>query len=453
MLLALVPPRVADFGATDPMVAERIEVARQAAAESQDDAAPWLELGRLYHAHELTDPAAICYREAIRLAPEEPRAWYGLAQAEADLGEPEAALASLDKVVVLEPGYAPAYWRRARLQSNLGRLDAAERDFERATEVDPEDLAGWVGLAEIHLQRGRPREAIPILQRVLAADPANGVAGQLLGSALRAIGEEEGARRALGLATGMGAYFPDPWHEEMLSEATGVGNILRLTSARLDRGEAAAVLPELEALREAHPRDVGVLNKLSEAYLHLADAESAVEVLEVALAVDPNEFATLMHMVQAEQIRGHLDQALVWADRAIEANPRFWQAHFTRAGLLHRLDRLSECLAELEIAMGLGAHQNPSAWLMQGDAHLRLEEWDAATRDFEVAARRFPFLGRAFVGLALARAEQGELDAARGALETALQLQGENETTATVRSRIEELSSGAGEAGGGEGER
>lgn len=451
LTVALVAPVAVDLGDLDPMVAERIEAAREAVASDPENAARWLDLGRLYQAHDLTEPAATCYRETVRLAPDEPRGWYGLAQAEADIGEPEAALASLDRVVALERGYAPAFWRRGRLRLSLGRVEGAERDFERATEVDPTDLAGWVGLAEVRLLRDRPREAIPMLRRVLAADPANGVAGQLLGNALRAIGDEAGARRTLSLATGMGASFPDPWHEEMLDTATGVGNRLRLSGALLERGEVEEALPELEALREAHPRNVGVLNKLSEAYLHMGDAEAALAVLETAYEVDPGEFATLIHIVQAEQLLGRLESALAWSERAVEANPRYWQAHFTRAGLLHRLGRFEDCLAELDAAMDLGAHQNPSAWLMLGDAHLRLEEWAAAGRAFKVATERFPFLGRAFLGLALSRAESGNLAGARSALATALQLQGEDETTASTRARIEELARMKGPQDCGEG--
>ena len=151
--------------------------------------------------------------------------------------------------VRLAPGYSPALWRKGRWLAELGREGEAEEAFQRSIEVDPNDPGGQVGLARMLIQRGEPRPAIDRLQRVLAADPTNGVAGQLLGSALRALGEEVAARRALSLATGMGGYFADPWHEEILQAATGVGNLLRLLSARLARGEVEAVVAELERLR------------------------------------------------------------------------------------------------------------------------------------------------------------------------------------------------------------
>ena len=88
--------------------------------------------------------------------------------------------------------------------------------------------------------------------------------------------------------------------------------------------------------------------------------------------------------------------------------------------------------------MRVGAHQSPDAWLMRGDAELQLGRWADAGDTFEQASRRFPFLAQAFVGLAYARAEQGETGAARAALATAVELAPEDATTRAIRDRITE---------------
>ena len=443
------PPAVGDLTGADPMIRERIEGAFQAARDEPEDASRWLELGKVYHAHQFTDPAAECYSRATELAAGEPRAWYLLALAEAELGRPEAAIDALDRVSALAPEYVPTYWRKGDWLVDLGRSAEAEAAYRQAVERDEGSAPGWVGLARIALERGEARSAAEILQRVFAADPTNGIAGQLLGQALHTLGDEAGARRALGLTTGMGAYYADPWQEEMLRSATGLGNILRLLSARMERGEVDAVLAELEKLREGHPKDVGVLNKISEAHLHRGDAAAALEVLEVAYEVDPNEYATLIHIAQSERLRGDLPAALGWADRAVAANPTFWQVHFQRAGILHQGGRYQECVEALDEALKLGAHQNPNVWLMKGDAHIRLANWEAAASTFEPAATRFPFLGQAFIGLAIARAEQGRAAEARAALEEARRLQPEDETMAMIERRILEIEA-SGASGGAE---
>jgi tetratricopeptide (TPR) repeat protein len=279
---------------------------------------------------------------------------------------------------------------------------------------------------------------------VFNADPTNGIAGQLLGRALHSLGDEAGARRALAMTTGMGAYLPDPWHEEILWSATGVGNLLRLLSARMARGEIEPVIAELEELRRSHPRDVGVLNKLSEGYLHRRDPQASLDALRVAYEEDPEGWATLVHLAQTERMLGNGAAALQWADRAVAANPRLWQVHFERAGILHQGGRYADCVAALEEALKLGAHQNPNAWLMKGDAHIRLADWEGAAATFGPAAERFPFLGQAFIGLAIAEVERGRAAEARAALTQARQLQPQDQMMGMIQQRIDQLEGGGG---------
>ena len=152
--VAMSPPRPEDLAALDPMVAERIDGALRSVVEEPGESQLWLDLGRLYHAHELTDLAERCYREAVRLEPEGAKAWYSLALAQAELGLPEAALEALEHVIRLAPGYSPALWRKGRWLAELGREREAEEAFQRSVEVDPDDPGGQVGLARMLIQRG-----------------------------------------------------------------------------------------------------------------------------------------------------------------------------------------------------------------------------------------------------------------------------------------------------------
>lgn len=433
------PPIPGDLDVLDPMVAKRIEETLEACSADPDSSDRWLELGMIYQAHEMTPLAVEAYTRSRELDVSNPRTWYLLAVAEDELGNLETAIDLLIGVSRLDPTYAPAWWRRGNWLAELGRTAEAEAAYRHATETDSAAVAGWIGLARIELQRGSPAKAIEILFKVLATDNANGVAGQLLGNAFRAAGDEEAARRALARATGMGAYFPDPWKEEMQSQATGVGNLLRLLSLRLERGDIDAVIMELEELHAEHPEDVGVLNKLSEGYLHRNQPDRAAPLLQHALSLAPGEFATLMHLAQVSVQRGELEGALRWVDRAIEANPRHWQAYFQRAEILGRMARYRECLDSLDTAMTLGATQNPNAWLMQGDVNLRVGDWSSAESSFEQATLRFPYLAPGFLGLAIAQTEQGHLSEARATVDLARKLRAEAATLSTIEARIEEL--------------
>ncbi|MDX1501290.1 MAG: tetratricopeptide repeat protein [Thermoanaerobaculia bacterium] len=435
---AAAPPPTPPAG-LDEMVAERIEGARRAVTATPERAEAWLELGALFHAHELTDRAADCYRQAAAREPDDARTHYLLAHAEWELGDPEPAVERLERVVELAPGYAPASWRRGGWLLELGRMEEAEAAFARAAAADPGAAAPAVGLARVHLARRQPERAIPLLERVLAAEPTHGQAAQLLGAALRQAGREEAARRILRATTGTAAADPDPWLDGMRARATGVGNILRRLSAEIERGVVEPAVEELAALRASHPRHVGLLNKLAEAELARGRPEAALDALRDAVAVDPEEFATLIHLAQAERMRGDTTAALEWASRAVLANPRLWHGHFERAGLLCAAGRWRECLGSADLALDRGGHPNPNLWLLRGEALLRLEEWQEAAETFSRAAARFPFQDQAFVGLAYARLEQGRLDEARAALDAAAELAPPTGTAAALRARLAEL--------------
>ena len=62
-------PKPEDLTGADPAVTARIEETWRATVEAPQDASRWLELARVYQAHQLTGVALDCYQEATRLAP------------------------------------------------------------------------------------------------------------------------------------------------------------------------------------------------------------------------------------------------------------------------------------------------------------------------------------------------------------------------------------------------
>src|SRR5207244_3778554 len=115
-LNAPAPPEVVLEG-DDPELAEAVEAARGKVKRSPYSADAWGQLGMLLRGVRLPDPAAVCFAQAARFEPRNPR-WHYL-HGEAFLpGDPEAAL--------------PPLRRAARLW---------DRD-------DPPHVAPWLRLAE-----------------------------------------------------------------------------------------------------------------------------------------------------------------------------------------------------------------------------------------------------------------------------------------------------------------
>jgi tetratricopeptide (TPR) repeat protein len=116
---------------------------------------------------------------------------YGLALCQLQLGQDQAALASLDRALGLAPGSdairrlrqeALARLRQAAalpvvgaadLDRRLGRWDAAERGYQLALQVDPDCSQAYAGLAALRAQRGDGATAWMDPGQALRLDPAS----------------------------------------------------------------------------------------------------------------------------------------------------------------------------------------------------------------------------------------------------------------------------------------
>jgi len=88
-------------------------------------------------------------------------------------GEPERALAAIDRALALEPGRAPLLVDRARAMGELGRHAEALADLDRAVGLDPRDDDALAFRASALRHLGRLDEALVSADRALAANPDN----------------------------------------------------------------------------------------------------------------------------------------------------------------------------------------------------------------------------------------------------------------------------------------
>jgi tetratricopeptide (TPR) repeat protein len=107
------------------------------------------------------------------------------------------AMACLQRMLVLQPDSSYALRRRAWIYSQGEEHDRAEADYRRALEIDPEDAAARLGLAEILLNvRKNGREAAEHYER-LWAGKHEGTIALGLARGWRLLGRNADARRLL----------------------------------------------------------------------------------------------------------------------------------------------------------------------------------------------------------------------------------------------------------------
>jgi len=192
------------------------------AAEDLENAVLRVELSRLLAATGNSEAAAAAAADAMRLAPDEPRAGEQLASVYADAGDADRLAALADALIARFPSRdKPRYYRAnalllkgrsddaarelhqlvtrrpddVRAQSLLGvacatdkRRDCALAAFAAALAADPRDVATLVNLGVFHLQFAEPVSAAEAFATALTLDRTSAPARQGLAEARAAMG-------------------------------------------------------------------------------------------------------------------------------------------------------------------------------------------------------------------------------------------------------------------------
>jgi tetratricopeptide (TPR) repeat protein len=249
------------------------ERALRSAVEAQpQNLAAWLWLARTLHARGRTQEALAAWGEALKL-PEGATALLPAVEAAAADGRQVEGRTLIAKATGAPP--AAMHTARAVLAQAGQRTAEAERELRLALKADPTYFEALFRLFDVLHQGGRSKQALPMVERAAKAVPGSPRHGALLGEALLAAGDFQGAERALARAL------------EQAPDSAPVR--LDLARAELSHGHADGALETLAPAPPSPERSVlmgaasSVLGRWADAGRHYQDAltarEPTVEVL------------------------------------------------------------------------------------------------------------------------------------------------------------------------------
>lgn len=430
-----VPDDPATFGELDPAVATLLEELTAAVNADRSDAARWGRLAMGLEANGLLVGAAKDYEVAARLDGKEPRWPYLRALLRARHGEIDAALADLERVIQLAPGYAPARWRQGLWLLDRGNTAGARAAFQVAVQTAPAEPAGHVGVALVHLSKREDAEAAAALEKLLAAHPGNRYALQLLGTAYRRLGREDDARFALTVGSTGQPAWTDPWSDEVSQYRRGFAVMLKeATQLGLERkfDQAITLLKQLVTLRPAD-RDLQIY--LGGMYAAAGRVNEAAAILDPILAADPSHFDAAMHMASGHLFAGNLDRAAAYATRALALRPSNADAAKLQ-GMVHWQQGRTREAETLFNAAANADPRDPMPHLWIGMILGQQMRYLEARQRFEIALSKNPLLGDALIGVADTFAATGAFAQAEVALKRAEQAEPDNPRLAAARDRI-----------------
>jgi len=292
------------------------------------------------------DPEAL-WRDAVRNAPHNPRAYDNLA-ATMFFTDPPNLPEAKDlylQAVNADSTYLHAWTGLAAVEINEGHLDAAVTILRRALAIDSGYSVAFEQLGRLYLRMGKPDKALPYLQRFAAAYPSDNSLITLGIDLLQLQRYDEAAaalRRGLEL------------------NPNRVDAIRLLGGALVEAGKGAEAVPWLERLASTQqPTPIGV-GLLALAYAQAGRANDAKEAAASASAAAGGNPGVNILAGRAALLAGDASAARGYFAEACRADPKSAEAA-TFLGLAFRqLGKTHEANAELARALAIDPKYQPA---------------------------------------------------------------------------------------------
>jgi len=269
------------------------------------------------------------YREALRLKPSWTDGWWNLGSIYYEREDFAAARDAFRKLVALDQKAVAGL-------ALLGISEYKVRDYDAALEHL--DTARRLGLPQDHPLGDAALYYLALL--LTRQGQFDAAAGLLLNAPERKV-----ISPAVWVAVGMTglrlAKLPEELTPAERSLAQAVGRAMCAPEA-----EATAMMRDLLM---AHP-DQSNLHYLYGMVLLHGDTRAALDQFHQELQRDPRHLPSLLAIVREMERQSDFDQALVYAQRAVQAAPENFAAHAIFGRVLVSLNRLAEGIRELELA-------------------------------------------------------------------------------------------------------
>jgi tetratricopeptide (TPR) repeat protein len=354
------------------------------------------------------------------------------AQAREGSGQPGAAVARYEQVLALQPGLAEVRLQHARLLLKLGRVEPALAQLRAVLEADPDNAAArqlaavamlesgqdnaqqaitameaaaeaggvreLVTLASVYLNLDERDKARQVVQRALAADPAD--------------------PRAVRLALGLD---PDPQtRREIIRNAADAGMpaervellLAAIDAADADTDEARRALVERLLDQNEDP----VTRKLAEVRLFAdredsEDARRGQEALDELIAEHADEPRVIEFRFQRALLDDDLDLAAELVETAVATDADLAGGEFYRARLLNAQGQSQRAILTMTSALEARPVYS-QGWLWLARLHRDADEADKALDAAERAVSQSPDNVAALAFYAQLSAELGRFDQA-----------------------------------------
>lgn len=420
-------------------------------------------VGSWYASHKQYDCAIATFRSALKGDPKSAQLHYLVGLAYVQQTKYDEALPEIEHAAQLDAGVIKPHLMLGYLYDQTDRRQDAEQQWQAALAIDPKSTTALEGLSADLLVRQDFQGVIILLRNVQRTEKLNIQLAQALGQLNfihQAYGVLEQALNAspnsVPLASAMTVVlvklqrYEDAIHLLQHAVETNPDNqeaqvqLFRVLVLTNHINAARPMGPKLLAL---HPKDPEVLYLNGIVYRSVGDYGAAKDVLEKAVAIDPNFFNSRYNLGMVLVFLKEWQEAKVHLEKAIELGAPEPQVHFELAKALRGLGENAEALKEMQSYQKLKkneeAEMEASNAAIEGDKALADGKVQEAITHYRESTESQPNNANYKYKFALALRQSGDLDGERAQLEQAVKL---DPTLATAQNELGYLLSRSGDS-------
>jgi tetratricopeptide (TPR) repeat protein/predicted small secreted protein len=143
----------------------------QAIRLDPDNAKAYKERGNAYYIKGDYDRAIADYTQAIRLDPDYALAYHNRGDAYSDKDDYDRAIADYTQAIRLNPDYASAYYSRGDAYSNKDDYDRAIADYTQVIRLDPDSVSAYYSRGDAYWDKDDYDRAIADYTQAIRLDP------------------------------------------------------------------------------------------------------------------------------------------------------------------------------------------------------------------------------------------------------------------------------------------
>lgn len=292
---------------------------------------------------------------------------YSQAKAAQQGGDEQTAIEEYRQMIRLAPHLAAAYNNLGMLYFNHRQYAEAVPVLERGLRVDPQMSTATAMLGLSYFELGENEKAEPVLQRALRANPTDSNVQMSLAHVLLNLGKNQEAIQSLNDYLARNPKDQQAWYLlgktylQMSEDALGKVNqidpnsfVAHEVAGEIDESmhNYDGALVEFKKAVELAPQQAGTHLRLGNVYWVMGKWQSAQDEFRAELTIAPTDCVArwkLANSILAAD--GAPDEALKDLNEAVAGCPRIMQAHVDRARALVKLNRSTEALPDLLLAV------------------------------------------------------------------------------------------------------